>query len=175
MLLSPVPHRGSNIYKHTLFAGLKPWDASFFSNQGRLLFTGKRTTWLEFFCIILCLMFIFFFLCFFFPSSLFSCHFEFALRAWNQSQWEPGVYGSQQGWGDQTLFECHMWGWLNWGQAQMYTRTHQWTHARTFTHLEGGLWIVVSFCNLISTIQYFHYWSMVVIMRKAFRKYSTMY
>ena len=117
----------------------------------------------------------FLFSLFFFPSSLFYCHFEFALRAWNQSQWEPGVYGSQQGWGDQTLFDCHMWGWLNWGQAQMFTRTHQWTHARTFTHLEGGLWIVVSFCNLISTIQYFHYWSMVVIMRRVFRKYSTMY
>lgn len=45
----------------------------------------------------------------------FSCHFAFAPWAWNQSQWEPGVYGSQQGWGDQTLFEYHMWRWLNGG------------------------------------------------------------
>ena len=175
MLLSPVPHRGSNIYKHTLFAGLKPWDASFFPTRAACCLLAKEPHGLNFSVLssVLCLFSFFSF--FFFPSSLFYCHFEFALRAWNQSQWEPGVYGSQQGWGDQTLFECHMWGWLNWGQAQMYTRTHQWTHARTFTHLEVGLWIVVSFCNLISTIQYFHYWGMVVIMRKAFRKYSTMY
>lgn len=43
----------------------------------------------------------------------FYCHLAFALKGWNRSQWGPGVWWSQQEGGDQTLFGCHICGWLN--------------------------------------------------------------
>ncbi len=151
MLSSLVPHRGSSIYKH-ITCRIKTLGCLFFPTRAACCLLAREAHGLNFFCIILRFHVYFLFLCFFFSLVLFSVAiFAFALRAWNQSQWEPGVYGSQQGWGDQTLFECHMWGWLKSG-ADPKVRTHTQTHARTLTLLrwrEASEW----WCHFVTSYQ----------------------
>lgn len=124
MLSSTVPHRGSNIYKHTLLAILKPRDASFFFSfffsptMAACCFLAREAHGLNFFCIILCFMFIFFFSVF--SLSLFFFLLPFCVCPASmkpKSMRTRGVWVPAGVRGDQTLFECHMWGWLNRGQT----------------------------------------------------------
>lgn len=104
-----------------------------------MLFTGRGTTWLESFSIILRFMFIFF------PFSL-SLLFSIAILRFpckhetkvNENQ---GCMGPSRGEEDQTLFDCHMWGWLNEGHTNM--------NECIVTLLRGPL-MVVLFCDLMS-------------------------
>lgn len=70
-------------------------------------------------------------LCCFSPSFLFYSHFAFAPRAWNQSQWEPGVYGFPAGVrGSDPLWVSHV-GLVK--PKRTHAHTNESTHAHTLS------------------------------------------
>lgn len=148
MLSSLIPHRGSNIWKH-VFAGFKPWDAPPPpppKPRVACCLLARDPHGLNF-SVLFSVSYLFSFsLCCFSPSFLFYSHFAFAPRAWNQSQWEPGVYGFPAGVrGSDPLWVSHV------GLVKP-KRTHTPTTARTLTlfHRRGAS---ESWCHFVTSYQ----------------------
>lgn len=117
MLESPAPHRGSGVYRHASLAGLKPWDASFFFLLSpELLVVCWREKHMAWIFLYYPLFYVYFFFSqfFFSSSSVFFFLLPFCVCPASMKPKSMKTRGAwvSAGWGNQTLFECHMWAWL---------------------------------------------------------------